>query len=422
MSNELNIEPNDKDIELEKLCTDSVELIHYARNAIVKHVNIVQIMTYYSLGRWIVETQQMGQKRAKYGSKVIKILSEKLQEEFGKGFSEDTLKNARKFYLTYKERISETVFSLFAIEKSETVFSLFEKEPPFIVSWSHYLQLMRIENEDERSFYEIESAKSGWAVRTLQRQYNSSLYERLALSRDKNGVLRLAKEGNVIEKPEDIIKQPTVLEFLGMEEKAKYSETDLETALINKLQKFLLELGKGYLFEARQKRFTYDEENFYVDLVFYNRLLRCYVLIDLKVDKLTHGAVNFLFGEVKTSEEHTNPPGVMYGSTGMIDQLVELGTNSDKLKSLVKWIFIKCNSDKDLLVQKYIREAMQHYVKDRSSIQLIGVLVRDTNPNEMDLKNRYIDLKKRINGQHNVQLLAVYSNYKMKDGAWEKLI
>ena len=164
-------------------------------------------MTYYSLGRWIVETQQMGQKRAKYGSKVIKILSEKLQEEFGKGFSEDTLKNARKFYLTYKERISETVFSLFAIEKSETVFSLFEKEPPFIVSRSHYLQLMRIENEDERSFYEIESAKSGWAVRTLQRQYNSSLYERLALSWDKNGVLRLEKEGNVIEKPEDIIKQ-----------------------------------------------------------------------------------------------------------------------------------------------------------------------------------------------------------------------
>ena len=147
---------------------------------------------------------------------------------------------------------------------------------------------MRIENEAERSFYEIETAKTGWGVRTLQRQYNSSLYERIALSRDKEGVLRLASEGNVITKPEDIIKQPTVLEFLGVEEQAKYSETDLETALINKLQKFLLELGKGYLFEARQKRFTYDEDNFYVDLVFYNRLLRCYVLIDLKVDKLTH--------------------------------------------------------------------------------------------------------------------------------------
>lgn len=260
MKDNSNYEIIENDAELEKLCTDSVELINYARNIVVKHVNIVQIMTYYSLGRWIVETQQMGEKRAKYGSKVIKTLSENLQKEFGKGFSEDTLKNARKFYLTYKERISETVFSLFAIEKSETVFS----------------------------FYEIETAKTGWGVRTLQRQYNSSLYERLALSRDKEGVLRLASEGNVITKPEDIIKQPTVLEFLGMEEKAKYSETDLETALINKLQKFLLELGKGYLFEARQKRFTYDEDNFYVDLVFYNRLLRCYVLIDLKVDKLTH--------------------------------------------------------------------------------------------------------------------------------------
>ena len=122
----------------------------------------------------------------------------------------------------------------------------------------------------------------------MQRQYNSSLYERLALSRDKDAVMQLAKEGNVIAKPQDIVKQPTVLEFLGLEEKAEYSESDLETAIINKLQKFLLELGKGYLFEARQKRFTFNEDNYYVDLVFYNRLLRCYVLIDLKVDKLTH--------------------------------------------------------------------------------------------------------------------------------------
>jgi len=145
-----------------------------------------------------------------------------------------------------------------------------------------------LKNEDERKFYEIESAKSSWGVRTLQRQYNSSLYERLALSRDKDEVMRLAKEGNVITKPQDIVKQPTVLEFLGLEEKAKYVESDLETAIINKLQKFLLELGKGYLFEARQKRFTLNEDNYYVDLVFYNRLLRCYVLVDLKIDKLTH--------------------------------------------------------------------------------------------------------------------------------------
>jgi len=156
------------------------------------------------------------------------------------------------------------------------------------LSWSHYLLLMRIKNPDERRFYEIEAAEEAWSIRVLQRQYNSSLYERLALSRDKEAVLKLATEGNVITKPADIVKQPTVLEFLGLEERASYSETDLETAIINKLQKFLLELGKGYLFEARQKRFTFDEDNYYVDLVFYNRLLRCYVLIDLKIDKLTH--------------------------------------------------------------------------------------------------------------------------------------
>ncbi len=180
------------------------------------------------------------------------------------------------------------MFQQFAIEKTQTLFGQLEKEKPFLLSWSHYLLLMRIKNEDERSFYEIESAKSGWSIRTLQRQYNSSLYERLALSRDKEAVMRLAKEGNIIAKPEDIVKQPTVLEFLGMEEKTEYSETELESAIIDKLQKFLLEMDKGYLFEARQKRFTFEEDNFFVDLVFYNRLLRCYVLIDLKVDKLTH--------------------------------------------------------------------------------------------------------------------------------------
>lgn len=273
---------------IDKLYLNTVDLIQYARSLAVKQVNFIQLMTYYSIGRWIVEEQQEGSTRAKYGQQVIKNLSEKLLNEFGRGFSGDTLKNARKFYLIYKERISETVFSLFAIEKSETVFSLLNEDVPFQLSWSHYLQLMRIENANERNFYEIEAAKSNWSVRTLQRQYNSSLYERLALSKDKSDILRLSTEGNVIAKPQDIIKQPTVLEFLGIEEKAKYVESDLESAIIDKLQKFLLEMGKGYLFEARQKRFTFNEDNFYVDLVTYNRLLHCYVLIDLKVDKLTH--------------------------------------------------------------------------------------------------------------------------------------
>ena len=277
-----------KDAPLDELCQNSIELVEYARRIAAKQINLVQLMTFYSIGRWIVEVQQQGESRAKYGHQVIKKLSAALTERFGRGFSEDTLKNVRKFYLTYKERISETVFSLFAVEKRESVFSFFEETVPFTLSWSHYLQLMRIKDDNERKFYEIEASQAAWSVRTLQRQYNSSLYERLALSREKDEVLRLASEGNIIARPQDIVKQPTVLEFLGLDEKAKYVESDLETAIINKLQKFLLELGKGYLFVARQKRFTFKEDNYYVDIVFYNRLLRCYVLIDLKIDKLTH--------------------------------------------------------------------------------------------------------------------------------------
>ena len=287
MANEL-IPEDSANLPINDLCRNSIELVEYARSIAARQINLVQLMTFYAIGRWIVEVEQQGESRAKYGRQIIKNLSEAMNKQFGRGFSVDTLENARKFYQTYQDRISETVFRKFAVEKSETVFRLFEETLPFTLPWSHYLLLMRIKDENERKFYEIEATQSGWSIRTLQRQYHSSLYERLALSREKGEVLRLASEGNIVTRPQDIVKQPTVLEFLGLDEKAKFVESDLETAIINKLQKFLLELGKGYLFEARQKRFTYREENFYVDLVFYNRLLRCYVLIDLKIDKLTH--------------------------------------------------------------------------------------------------------------------------------------
>ena len=287
MTNEL-IPKDSVNLPINDLCRNSIELVEYARSIAARQINLVQLMTFYAIGRWIVEVEQQGESRAKYGRQIIKNLSEAMNTQFSRGFSVDTLENARKFYLTYQDRISETVFRKFAVEKSETVFRLFEETLPFTLPWSHYLLLMRIKDENERKFYEIEATQSGWSIRTLQRQYNSSLYERLALSREKGEVLRLASEGNIVTRPQDIVKQPTVLEFLGLDEKARFVESDLETAIINKLQKFLLELGKGYLFEARQKRFTYREENFYVDLVFYNRLLRCYVLIDLKIDKLTH--------------------------------------------------------------------------------------------------------------------------------------
>ncbi len=179
---------------------------------------------------------------------------------------------------------------------------------PFPLSWSHYVVLLSIKNEDERRFYEIESVQSSWSVPELKRQLSSGLYERLALSRDKKRVRKLAEEGQAVERPIDVIKDPYVLEFLGLEEVAAYSETDLESAIIDKLQHFLLELGKGFLFEARQKRFTFGEDHFFVDLVFYNRLLRCYVLLDLKIGKLTHQDLGQMQMYVNYFDRHVKGP------------------------------------------------------------------------------------------------------------------
>ena len=183
--------------------------------------------------------------------------------------------------------------------------------PNFTLSWSHYIVLMTIDNRDERRFYEIESRQNQWSLSELKRQFNSAIYERLSLSRDKKGVKALADKGQIIGKPQDVLKDPYVLEFLGLDENTHYSESDLESAIIDKLEIFLLELGKGFLFESRQKRFTFDADHFYVDLVFYNRILRCYVLIDLKIGKLTHENlgqmqmyVNYYNREVKLKDEN----------------------------------------------------------------------------------------------------------------------
>jgi len=159
---------------------------------------------------------------------------------------------------------------------------------PFSLSWSHYVFLLGIKNVDERRFYEIEAKNQNWVLDELKRQFDSSLYERLALNRDKEGIRKLAQEGQTVGQPKDLLKEPLVLEFLGLSDQARYSESDMEKAIIDRIEHFLLELGKGFLFEARQKRFTFDSDHFFVDLVFYNRLLRCYVLIDLKIGRLTH--------------------------------------------------------------------------------------------------------------------------------------
>ncbi len=213
----------------------------------------------------------------------------------------------RGFYLAYPGRLSQirqTVSDEFAMTR--------ETQPPFSLSWSHYVFLITL-REAERGFYEIEATQQGWTLRELKRQFNAGLYERLALSRDKESIRELARTGQHIAKPQDLFKEPYVLEFLGLQEKAGYSESDLESAIVTHIENFLLELGKGFLFEARQKRFTFDEEHFFVDLVLYNRLLRCYVLIDLKIGKLTHQDlgqmqmyVNYFDRFVKTeAENHT---------------------------------------------------------------------------------------------------------------------
>jgi predicted nuclease of restriction endonuclease-like (RecB) superfamily len=292
----------------------------------------------FEIGRRIVEEEQRGKDRAAYGEEIIRVLAERLTGEFGKGFSLSNLKSMRQFYLQNQDRIGQSVTGQFnAPSKSQTVSGQFEPpsigqtltdqlaifqaltgesgQPPprpFTLSWTHYVFLLGVKNPNERSFYEIEASEQNSTVRELRRQFDSGLYERLALSRDKEGIRRLAQEGQTVGQARDLLKEPLVLEFLGLDERSRYSESDLESAIIGQIERFLLEMGKGFLFEARQKRFTFDEDHFFVDLVFYNRLLRCYVLLDLKIGKIAHQDlgqmqmyVNYFDRFVKTGEENS---------------------------------------------------------------------------------------------------------------------
>ena len=259
------------------------DVLAEARKNAKTSVNLSMVYAYFEIGRMIVEEEQHGANRAAYGTQLLKELSAYLTKIYGRGFSVTNLKQMRQFYLIYvNDQIGQTLSDQF--EKLPAV----STGRKFYLSWSHYLKLMRIDNIDERHFYEIESVKKDWSLSELKRQYNSSLYERLALSADKDKVYRLALEGQTVETPKDAVKDPYVLEFLGLPELPAYSETELESRIIDHLQQFLLELGTGFAFIGRQERFTFDEEHFMVDLVFYNRLLRCFVLFDLKIGELKH--------------------------------------------------------------------------------------------------------------------------------------
>ena len=281
-------------------------LIEEAKKNVKTAVNIAMVYTYFEIGQMIIEEEQNGDNRAEYGKYIIRNLSSFLTEHYGKGYSISNLKNFRQFYLIYSnDSISQTVFSQFKNYPATVT------ERKFYLSWSHYLKLMRISNIEERHFYEIESVNNDWSLSELKRQYDSSLYERLSLSKNKDEIMLLSQQGQIIEKPADAIKDPYVLEFLQLPELPVYSETELENKIIDHLQQFLLELSKGYTFVGRQVRLTFDEEHFKVDLVFFNRILKCFVLIDLKIGELKHQDigqmqmyVNYYDRKVKLDDEN----------------------------------------------------------------------------------------------------------------------
>lgn len=262
-----------------------------ARSRAWQAVNTEMVTAYWEIGRAIAEEELRGATRAEYGKQIIEALSGRLSQEFGKGFDRSNLSNMRNFYRLFPIRD--------AVRHELT--------------WTHYRLLLRVENPEARAFYETETVASRWSTRELERQVNSLLFERLALSRDKAGVLALAQEGHAVHQPADLVKDPYVLEFTGLPQETRFLEADLEQALLEKLQQFLLELGKGFAFMGRQQRITLDGRHFYVDLVFYNRLTRSFVLLDLKIGDLTHQDlgqmqmyVNYYAREM--TQEGENPP------------------------------------------------------------------------------------------------------------------
>jgi len=274
-----------------------IELLHTARQKVVRSVNQTMTYTYYEIGKRIVEEEQKGEERADYGKQLLSSLSKTLGQEFGRGFSIRNLEQMRKFYLVYT--IPQTLSA--ELKTTKRQYSKFN------ISWSHYTFLIRIEDSNERKFYEIESEKNNWSIRELKRQHNSALYNRLKLGRNTKEIKSLSKKGP----PKDLIKDPYILEFIGLPEHSSYSENELESTIINKLELFLLELGNGFTFVARQKRFSFDDKHFYIDLVFYNRILNCMVLIDLKIGELKHQDIGQMqmyvnYYDRKLTLEHEN--------------------------------------------------------------------------------------------------------------------
>ena len=327
---------------LNTLISNIEQTVAIAKEKLATSVNTTITETYWQIGKYIVETEQDGKIKAAYGKKLLTTLSHELTLRLGKGYSRPNLNNMRKFYLKYP--------------KCQTVSDK--------LSWSHICELIKLDDDLERSFYERQTVKENWSVRELQRQIDSALFLRLAVSRDKDGILSLAQRGIEVQKPEDVIKSTYTLEFLNLPESSQYTESDLEQRLIDNLQRFLLELGKGFTFVGRQYKITINNVHYHVDLVFYHRILKCFVLIDLKKNSVKHediGQMNMYLGYFAMEEN-------------MLDDNAPIGIIMSRNKDELLVEYATYGMDSNLFVSKY-----ELYLPNREDLErLVSNILKDS--------------------------------------------
>lgn len=327
---------------LNTLISNIEQTVAIAKEKLATSVNTTITETYWQIGKYIVETEQDGKIKAAYGKKLLTTLSHELTLRLGKGYSRPNLNNMRKFYLKYPN--CQTVSDK--------------------LSWSHICELIKLDDDLERSFYERQTVNENWSVRELQRQIDSALFLRLAVNRDKEGILSLAQRGIEVQKPEDVIKSTYTLEFLNLPESSQYTESDLEQRLIDNLQKFLLELGKGFTFVGRQYKITINNVHYHVDLVFYHRILKCFVLIDLKKNSVRHediGQMNMYLGYFATEEN-------------MPDDNAPIGIIMSRNKDELLVEYATYGMDSNLFVSKY-----ELYLPNREDLErLVSNILKDS--------------------------------------------
>ncbi|MFI4938168.1 MAG: YhcG family protein [Candidatus Berkiellales bacterium] len=355
--------------------------IDNARQVVQRSIDIEMVKAYWHIGRDIVEEEQHGKERAEYGQAVLQTLSVNLKQKYKSGYSVDTLERIRKFYLLYQEDMPASN-SAPLVRKSEKGLSARKSAPavrnstlPFLshnLSWTHYLLLIRIRNPQARKFYELETSKNNWSSKELRRQIGSMLFDRLLKTKDEKELLRLACKGQEINNPEDAIKEPLVLEFLGLPERYHKVESKVEKALINNLQQFLLELGKGFAFVARQKRLTLESDTFFADLVMYHYILKCFAVIDIKTHELTHADlgqmqlyVNYFDKEIKM--ENDNPTIGLILCTERNETVVKymLGEKAKQIFAKTYQFHLPTEAELERELKREI-EAIQHKEADKN--------------------------------------------------------